>query len=165
MLQKAVKSMNATHADPVWQKSPVPKVATDQQSDHHPTFSKLGNFEVNHVDIKEGLHELHLNQDVFVSKFLPNDYDKPNLEDVVNKIISLTEEQGKLFLAVLIKNDRVFQGFWGQFIGERIKLKLKPNANPVWNTSYPTPLKHRAAVEMELQHQCNAILVQWDDLN
>jgi hypothetical protein len=63
------------------------------------------------VDIKEGLHELHLNQDVFVSKFLPNDYDKPNLEDVVNKIISLTEEQGKLFLAVLIKNDRVFQGF------------------------------------------------------
>jgi hypothetical protein len=59
-LQKMVKSMNATHADQFSQESPILKITTDQRSDHHPTFSKLGNLEDNHVDIKEGFHELPL---------------------------------------------------------------------------------------------------------
>jgi hypothetical protein len=62
------------------------------------------------VDIKEGFLQLPINQDAFVTKFLPNDYDKPNLEDGVNKITSLTEAQRKQFLAILIKKNRVFQG-------------------------------------------------------
>jgi hypothetical protein len=43
---------------------------------------------------------------------------------------------------------------WGECIGQPIKLKLKPHATPVWNKPYPTPLKHRAALERELQCQC-----------
>jgi hypothetical protein len=63
------------------------------------------------VDIKEGFLKIPLNQDAFVTKFLSNDYKKPNLENVVNKITSLTDAQCKQLLAVLIKNNRVFQGF------------------------------------------------------
>jgi hypothetical protein len=86
-LQKMVKSLNATHADPVLQESlaqesPVLELTMFQPSDHHPTFSKLCDSEVNHVDIKEGFLKLPLNQDAFVTEFLPNDYDKPNLENV-----------------------------------------------------------------------------------
>jgi hypothetical protein len=34
-------------------------------------------------------------------------------------------------------------------------LKLNPHATPLWNKPYPTPLKHRVALERELQCQCN----------
>jgi hypothetical protein len=73
----------------------------------------------------------------------------------VNKITSLTDTQHKQLLAVLIKSDRVFQGIQWEYIGEPIELKLKPHATPVWNKPYPTPLKHRAVLERELQCQCN----------
>jgi hypothetical protein len=82
-----------------------------------------------------------------MTEFLSNDYDKPNIEDVVNKITSFTEAQRKQFLAVLITSDRFFQGIQGKFIGEPIELKLKPHAVPVWNKPCPTPLKHTAALE------------------
>jgi hypothetical protein len=49
------------------------------------------------VDIKDVFLELPINQDAFVTKFLPNDYDMPSLEDVVNNITSLTESQRKQF--------------------------------------------------------------------
>jgi hypothetical protein len=62
-----------------------------QQSNHHPTFSQLGELQVNQVDIKDGFLELPINQNAFVTEFLPNDYDKPNLQDLVNKITGLTE--------------------------------------------------------------------------
>ncbi len=76
-LQKMVASLNTTHADPV-QESPsqenlVVELTTVQQSDHHPKFSELGNSKVNQVDIKEGFLKIPLNQDVFVTKFLPSD--------------------------------------------------------------------------------------------
>jgi hypothetical protein len=61
------------------------------------------------VDIKEGFLKIPLNQGVFVTKILSNDYNKPNLKNLANKITSLTEAQRKRFLAILIKNDRVFQ--------------------------------------------------------
>jgi hypothetical protein len=113
-LQKMLESLNATHADLVQESPPqenlVVELTTIQQSDHHPTFSELGNLKVNQVDIKEGFLEIPLNQDAFVSEFLPNDDNKPNLENVVNKITSLTDSQRKQLLAVLIKNDRDFQG-------------------------------------------------------
>ncbi len=86
-----VKSTKVTHAYPVSQETPVLEVPKDQQSDFHPTFSNLGDFKENHADIKKGFQKSPLNQDMFVAKFLQNDYDKPNLEDVVNKITSLTE--------------------------------------------------------------------------
>ncbi len=158
-LQKMVESLNVTHADLVQespaQENPVVELTTIQQSDHHPTFSQLGKFQVNQVDIKDGFLELPINQNAFVTEFLPNDYDKPNVEDMVNKITGLTESQRKQLLAMLIKNDRVFQGIQGKYVGEPIELKLKPHATPVWNKPYPTPLKHRVALERELQNQCN----------
>jgi hypothetical protein len=113
-LQKMVESLNTTHVDPVQESPPQENLVVEltlvQQSDHHPTFSELGNLEVNQVDIKECFCEIPLNQDVFVTEFLPNDYNKPNLENVVNKITSLTDAQPKQLLTVLIKNNRVFQG-------------------------------------------------------
>ncbi len=113
-LQKMVESLNTTHADPV-QESPsqentVVELTTVWQSDLHPTFSELGNLKANQVDIKEGFLKIPLNQDAVATKFLPNDYNKPNLENVVNKITTLTDAKRKQLLAVLIKNDRVFQG-------------------------------------------------------
>jgi hypothetical protein len=63
------------------------------------------------VDIKDDFLKLPINQNVFVTEFLPNDYDKLNLEDMVNKITGLTESQHKQFLAMLIKNDRSFKRF------------------------------------------------------
>jgi hypothetical protein len=51
-------------------KNAVIELTTAHQSDHHPTFSELGNQKVNQVDIKEGFLELPLNQDAFVTKFL-----------------------------------------------------------------------------------------------
>ena len=63
--------MNVTYVDSVSHKNSVLKV-TVQDSDHHSTFSQHGNLEVKQVDT--------LNQDTFVAEFLPNDYDKPNLE-------------------------------------------------------------------------------------
>ncbi len=109
-----VESLNTTHVDPVQESPPQENLVVEltlvQQSDHHPTFSELGNLEVNQVDIKECFCEIPLNQDVFVTEFLPNDYNKPNLENVVNKITSLTDAQPKQLLTVLIKNNRVFQG-------------------------------------------------------
>jgi hypothetical protein len=155
-----VESLNTTHADLV-QKSPlqenlVVELTTVRQSDHHPAFLELGNLKVNQVDIKEGFLKIPLNQNAFATKFLPpNDYNKSNLENVVNKITSLTDAQRKQLLAVLIKNDRDFQGIWGEYIREPIELKLKLYATPVWNKPYPTPLKHRAALEIELQCQCD----------
>jgi hypothetical protein len=65
---------------------------------------------VNQVNIKEGFLKLPLNQYAFVTKFLSHVYDKPHLKNVVNKITSLTNAQRKQLLAVLIKNNRVFQG-------------------------------------------------------
>jgi hypothetical protein len=113
-LQKMVESLNTTHADPVEESPPqenlIVELTTVQQSNHHPTFSELGNSKVNQVNINKGLLKIPLNQDAFITKFLPNDYNKPNLENVVNKITSLTDAQRKQLLAVLIKNDRVFQG-------------------------------------------------------
>jgi hypothetical protein len=79
-----------------------------QQSDHHPIFSELGNSNVNQVDIKEGFLKLPFNQDTFVTEFLPNDYDEPNLESVVNKSTSLTDAQCMQLLAVLIKKQQSF---------------------------------------------------------
>jgi hypothetical protein len=151
-----VESLNATHADLVQEspahKNPVNELTRVQQSDHHPTFSQLGEIQVNQVEIKDGFLELPINQNAFVTEFLPTDYDKPNLEDLVNKITGLTESQRKRFLTMLIKNDRVFQESQGKYIGEPIKLKLRPHATPVWNKPYPPPLKHRAALKRELQH-------------
>ncbi len=106
--QKMVESLNTTHADPVKERPPqdnsVVELTMVQQSDHHPTLSELGNLKVNQVDIKEGFLKIPLNQDAF----LPNDYDKPNLENDVNKITNLTDAQRKQLLTVLIKNDRAY---------------------------------------------------------
>jgi hypothetical protein len=123
-LQKMVESLNVTHADSVQEspahENPVIELTTVQQSDHHLTCSQLGEIQVNQVDIKDGFLELPINQNAFVTEFLPYDYDKPNLEDMVNKITGLTESQRKQFLAMLIKYDRVFQRIQGKYIGEPI---------------------------------------------
>ncbi len=109
-----VESLKTTHADPVQespaQENPVVELATVQQSDLHPTFLQLDKLQVNQVDIKDGFLKLPINQNAIVTEFLQNDYDKPNLEDLVNKIKGLTESQCKQFLVMLIKNDRVFKG-------------------------------------------------------
>ncbi len=130
-----IESLNTTHADPAQESPPqenlIVELTTVQQSDHYPTFLELSNSKVNQVDINKGFLKIPLNQDAFITKFLPNDCDKPNLENVVSKITSLTDAQRRQLLAVLIKNDRVFQGIWGKYIGEPIKLKLKPHATPV----------------------------------
>ncbi len=44
--------------------------------------------------------------------FLPNHFDKPHLKNVLNKITSLVEVHCKQLFAVLIRNNRVFQGIW-----------------------------------------------------
>jgi hypothetical protein len=98
-LQKMVESLNTSHADLVQespsQESLVIELTAAQQSDHHPTFSELGNLKVNQLDIKEGFLKIPLNQDAFVTKFLPKDYNKPNLKNVVNKITRLTKKDFK----------------------------------------------------------------------
>jgi hypothetical protein len=84
----------------------------------------------------------------YVSRHKAMAYD--NLKDMVNRITSLTEAQRKQFLAILIKNNRVFQRIRDKYIGEPIKLKLKSHATPVWNKPNPTPFKHRVVLERDL---------------
>jgi hypothetical protein len=98
----------------------IVELTTVQQPDHHPTFSELGNSKVNQVDINKRFLKIPLNQDAFITQFLPNHCNKPNLKNVVNKITSLTDAQHKQLLAVLIKNNRVLQGIRGEYIGEPI---------------------------------------------
>jgi hypothetical protein len=66
----------------------------------------------------------------------------------------LNNDQHSQLLAVLQKNEHIFMGIRGTYAGPPVDIKLKPNAIPVWNQSYPIPLSQRESVENEVKRQC-----------
>jgi hypothetical protein len=94
------------------------------------------------------------NSELFATEFKPNNYEKPDLTAVVTKNMYLNDDQLSQLLAVLQKNEHIFMGIRGTYTGPPVDVKLKPNAIPVWNRSYPIPLSQREAVENEVERQC-----------
>ncbi len=94
------------------------------------------------------------NSELFATEFKPNNYEKPDLTAVVAKNVYLNDDQRRQLLAVLQKNEHIFMGIRGTYVGLPVDIKLKPNAIPVWNCPYPIPLFQREAVKNKVERQC-----------
>ncbi len=111
-----------------WSKERMAKLI---ESTSHKESNDLNN---GHTDPNDTNSDGNLtNSELFATEFKPNNYEKPDLTAVVGKNVYLNDDQRSQLLAVLQKNEHIFMGIRGMYVGPPVDIKLKPNAIPVWN--------------------------------
>ena len=85
-----------------------------------------------------------------VTKILDSNYEKANLEEVVQNATSLNREQKRKLLKTLKKFESLFDGTLGQWKTDPVKIELKDGAKPVNARWYPVPKINKETFKKEL---------------
>ena len=86
-----------------------------------------------------------------VVKILDADYEKANLDEVVENATSLNREQKRKLLKTLKKFERLFDGTLGRWKTDPVKIQLKEGAKAVNSRWYPVPKINKETFKKELE--------------
>ena len=64
----------------------------------------------------------------------------------------LNKTQQDQLKEVLLKYDKLFDGYLKEYPGQPMHIDLQPNASPVYRRPYPVPQVHLATFKKELDH-------------
>ena len=85
-----------------------------------------------------------------LTRILDANYDTPVLEDEVAKMTNLNPIQRNLLLALLKKNEDLFDGQLGDWVGDPIEIPLKEGAKPYHARAFPIPHIHEQTFKKDL---------------
>ena len=85
-----------------------------------------------------------------LTRILDANYDTPVLEDEVAKMTHLNPIQRNLLLALLKKNEDLFDGQLGDWTGDPVEIPLKEGAKPYHARAFPIPHIHEDTFKKDL---------------
>ena len=85
-----------------------------------------------------------------MNRILDANYEKPDLKAEVAKMTHLTDFQRTLLMALLGKHEALFDGTLGEWKGDPVDIKLKPDATPYHTKAYPIAHIHEATFKKDL---------------
>ena len=85
-----------------------------------------------------------------LTRILDANYDTPDLEVEVAKMTHLTAIQRTLLLALLKKNEDLFDGELGDWVGDPVEIPLKEGSQPYHARAFPIPNIHEQTFKKDL---------------
>ena len=85
-----------------------------------------------------------------LTRILDANYDTPDLETEVAKMTHLNPIQRNLLLALLKKNENLFDGQLGDWVGDPVEIPLKEGAKPYHARAFPIPHIHEETFKKDL---------------
>ena len=85
-----------------------------------------------------------------LTRILDANYDTPDLEAEVAKMMHLTAIQRSLLLALLKSNENLFDGQLGDWIGDPVEIPLKEGSKPYHARAFPIPNIHEQTFKKDL---------------
>jgi hypothetical protein len=85
-----------------------------------------------------------------LTRILDANYDTPDLETEVAKMTHLNPIQRSLLLALLKKNENLFDGQLGDWVGDPVEIPLKEGAKPYHAQAFPSPHIHEKTFKKDL---------------
>ena len=85
-----------------------------------------------------------------MNRILDANYEQPDLEAELAKMMHLTDFQWTLLMALLRKHETLFDGKLGEWKGDPVDIELKPDAKPYHTKAYPITHIHEAMFKKDL---------------
>ena len=85
-----------------------------------------------------------------LTRILDANYDTPVLEDEVANMTHLNPIQRNLLLALLKKNEDLFDGQLGNWVSNLVEIPLKEGAKPYHARAFPIPHIHESTFKKDL---------------
>jgi hypothetical protein len=121
------------------------KSFSDIWKDTHPTRAEMRATFLKSVEPKATKEETER-----ITKILDANYEKANLEEVVENATSLNREQKRKLLKTLKKFESLFDGTLGRWKTDPVTIELKDGAKPVNSRWYPVPKINKETFKKEL---------------
>lgn len=80
---------------------------------------------------------------------------KANLPNITKSCMYLTSKEQAQLLVVLKKHSALFQGKWGEWIGNPVNIEVIKGSTPIWTKPYHVPLKNCEVFMNEIYCQCD----------
>ena len=127
--------MDVLYSDNVvtWDKLRLPMHKVKANGEWH-DFNALVEDQAESESVKDSMSRL--------TRILDANYDTPDLEAEVAKMKHLNAIQRTLLLALLKKNDSLFDGQLGDWVGDPVEIPLKEGAKPYHARAFPIPNIH-----------------------
>ena len=135
--------MDVLYSDNVvtWDELRLPMHEVKDNGEWH-DFNALVEDQAESESVKDSMSRL--------TRILDANYDTPDLEAEVAKMTHLTAIQRTLLLALLKKNEDLFDGQLGDWVGDPVEIPLKEGSKPYHARAFPIPNIHEQTFKKDL---------------